>query len=64
VAEFWYPTRCLTGPTAVSIASITPSRSHNSLIAAIPAFAVSAPSGTPIRAFRRFRFLPRILATR
>ena len=56
--------RCLTGPTAASRASITPSRSHNSLTAASPALGVSAASGAPIRAGRRFRFLPRILATR
>ena len=56
--------RCLTGPTAASSASITPSRSHNSLTAASPALGVSAASGAPIRACLRFRFLPRILSTR
>jgi hypothetical protein len=35
--------RCLTGPTAASSASITPSRSHSPVTAAIPAFGVSAP---------------------
>ena len=39
--------RCLTGPTAASRASITPSRSHNSLTAASPALGVSAASGAP-----------------
>jgi hypothetical protein len=39
----------LIGPTAASSASITPSRLHSSLIAAIPAFGVSAASGAPIR---------------
>jgi hypothetical protein len=37
------------GPTAASSALITPSRPHNSLIAARPAFGVSAGSGAPIR---------------
>jgi hypothetical protein len=32
----------LIGPAAASITSITPSRPHRSLIAASPAFAVSA----------------------
>ena len=41
--------RCLTGPTAASSASITPSRPHNSVIAARPAFAVSDRSGAPAR---------------
>jgi len=41
--------RCLTGPTAASSAPITPSRPHNSVITARPAFGVSAGSGTPIR---------------
>jgi hypothetical protein len=41
--------RCLIGPTAVSSAPITPSRPHNSVMAARPAFAVSAGSGAPIR---------------
>ena len=41
--------RCLTGPTAASSAPITSSRSHNSLIAAIPAFGVSDASGAPAR---------------
>jgi len=50
------------GPTAASTASITPSRPHNSLIAASPAFAVSAASGVPTRGC--CRFLPRILTTR
>jgi hypothetical protein len=31
---------------------------------AIPALTVSAASGVPIRACRRFRFLPRLLAAR
>jgi hypothetical protein len=56
--------RCLTGPTAASSASITPSRSHSSLTTASPELGVSAASGAPVRACRRFRFLPRILATR
>lgn len=37
------------GPTAVSSASITPSRRHSSLTAASPAFAVSVRSGAPVR---------------
>jgi len=41
--------RCLTGPTAASSAPITPSRSHNSLITARPACAVSDASGAPAR---------------
>ena len=41
--------RCLTGPTAASSAPITPSRSHSSVIAARPAFAVSDASGAPTR---------------
>ena len=41
--------RCLTGPTAPSSASITPSRPHSSLTAARPAFAVSHRSGAPAR---------------
>jgi hypothetical protein len=41
--------RCLTGPTALSSALITPSRPHNSVITATPAFGVSAGSGAPIR---------------
>ena len=41
--------RCLTGPTAASSASITPSRPHNSVITASPAFGVSAASGAPTR---------------
>jgi len=56
--------RCFTGPTAASSAAITPSRSHSSVTAAIPAFGVSARSATPARTCRRFRFPPRILATR
>jgi hypothetical protein len=52
------------GPTAASSASITPSRPHNSVTAAIPAFAVSAASGAPTRTCRRFRLPPRILLTR
>jgi hypothetical protein len=51
-------------PTAASIAPITPSRPHSSVIAAIPAFAVSARSGAPTRACARFRLPPRILLTR
>jgi hypothetical protein len=54
----------LTGPTALSIASITPSRPHNSLTAASPAFAVSARSGAPTRTCGRPGLLPRILTTR
>ena len=45
--------RCLMGPTAVSSALITPSRSHNSVITARPAFGVNARSGAPIRGCRR-----------
>jgi hypothetical protein len=56
--------RCLDSPTAASSASITPSRSHSSLIAASPAFAVSAASGVPIRGYGRFRLLALILTTR
>ncbi len=56
--------RRLTGPTAASSAPITPSRSHSPVTAAIPAFGVSARSGAPTRTCRRFRFPPRILATR
>ena len=41
--------RCLIGPTAASSAPVTSSRSHNSLIAAIPAFGVSDASGAPAR---------------
>jgi hypothetical protein len=41
--------RRLTGPTAASSALITPSRSHNPVIAARPAFAVSDRSGAPTR---------------
>ena len=41
--------RCLTRPTAASSASITPSRLHNSVTAARPAFAVSDASGAPAR---------------
>jgi hypothetical protein len=37
------------GPAAASSASITPSRPHNSLITAIPAFGVSDVSGAPAR---------------
>ncbi|MGH3845231.1 MAG: hypothetical protein ACRDS0_27945 [Pseudonocardiaceae bacterium] len=37
------------GPTAASSASITPSRSPNSVTAAIPDTRVNAGSGTPIR---------------
>ena len=37
--------RCLIGPTAASSSSATPSRSHNSVTAARPAFAVSDASG-------------------
>ena len=54
----------VTGPTAASSASITPSRSHNSMIAAIPAFGVKARSGAPTRACLRFRLPLRILFTR
>ena len=39
--------RCLIGPTAASSSPTTPSRSHNSVTAAIPAFAVSDASGAP-----------------
>jgi hypothetical protein len=39
----------LTGPTAASSAPITPSWSHSSVMAARPAFGVSAGSGAPIR---------------
>jgi hypothetical protein len=46
------------GPTAASSASITPSRSHSSLTAAKPAFAVSDRSGAPARTCCRFRLLP------
>ncbi|MGO9082035.1 MAG: hypothetical protein ACLQDY_23870, partial [Streptosporangiaceae bacterium] len=56
--------RTLIGPTAVSIAPITPSRSHSALTAASPAFGVGAPSGAPTRACPRLHFPPRILATR
>ena len=41
--------RCLTGPTAASSAPITPSRPHNSVTAARPAFGVSDASGAPAR---------------
>ena len=41
--------RCLMGPTAASSALITPSRSHNSVTAARPAFAVSDRSDAPAR---------------
>jgi sensor domain CHASE-containing protein len=37
------------GPTAASSAPITPTRSHSSVIAARPAFAVSDRSGAPAR---------------
>jgi hypothetical protein len=39
----------LDGPTAASSALITPSRPHNPVITARPAFGVSAGSGAPIR---------------
>jgi len=52
------------GPTAVSSALITPSRSHSSVIAARPAFGVSTGSGAPIRGCRRFPAPLRILFTR
>jgi len=42
--------RCLIGSAAASSASITPTRPHNSVITARPAFAVSDRSGAPIRA--------------
>jgi hypothetical protein len=54
----------LIGPTAASSAPIKPSRPHNSVIAAIPAFGVSDRSGAPIRACRRFPAPLRILFTR
>ena len=41
--------RCLMGPTVASSSSTTPSRSHSSVTAAIPAFAVSDASGAPAR---------------
>ena len=41
--------RCLIGPTDLSSALITPSRAHSSVMAARPAFGVSAGSGAPIR---------------
>ena len=57
--------RCLMGLTAVSSALITPSRSHSSVIAARPAFGVSAGSGAPIRGCCRDLPAPlRILFTR
>ena len=56
--------RCLMGPTAVSSALITPSRSHNSVITARPAFGVNARSGAPIRGCRRLPAPLRILFTR
>ena len=57
--------RCLIGPTAASSAPITPSRSHNSVIAARPAFGVSDRSGAPIRGCCRDLPAPlRILFTR
>ena len=57
--------RCLIGPTAASSAPITPSRSHSSVMAARPAFGVSAGSGAPIRGCcRDLPALLRILFTR
>ena len=57
--------RCLTGPTAASSAPITPSRPHSSVMAARPAFGVSAGSGAPIRGCCRDLPAPlRILFTR
>jgi transposase len=41
--------RCLMGPTAASSSSTMPSRSHSSVTAARPAFAVSDASGAPAR---------------
>ncbi len=41
--------RCLIGPTAVSSASMTPSRSHNSVTTAIPDTDVRLGSGAPTR---------------
>jgi hypothetical protein len=55
------PPRCLIGPTAASSASTTPSRSHNSLTAAIPDTAVKLGSGAPTHTFGR---PPRKLLTR
>jgi hypothetical protein len=44
--------------------SITPNRSHSSLIAVIPAFGVRPGSSAPIRTCPRFRFPLRIPLTR
>ena len=49
---------------AASNAPITPSRSHSSVTAARPAFAVRARSAAPTRTCCRFRLSPRMLPTR
>ena len=56
--------RALIDPTAPSSASTTPSRSRNSLTAAMPETAVNDASGAPIRTCCLTCLLPRTLLTR
>lgn len=55
--------RDLIGPTSVSIASITPSRSNSSVTETSPAFGVNDGSGAPIHTRLDPCFLLRILVT-